>query len=95
MDAKGSEEAQSFYEEALVRASLEGESGEVGDDLGDLRRRLREVLVRRPDDVRLLLRGTAVLARMAASEHGMSARARGELAENVKAVLDGLGEQLL
>ena len=68
---------------------------EVGDDVSDLRRRLREVLVRRPDEVKLLLRGTDVLSRAAATEYRMSPRGRDELAANVKAVLDSLGEQLL
>jgi hypothetical protein len=36
-----------------------------------------------------------VLSRAAAAEHGMSARGREELAANVQAALDSLGEQLL
>lgn len=83
---------EGFYEVALAVAS---EGVEAGDDLGGLRRRLREVLVRRPDDVKLLLRGTDVLSRAAAAEHRMSPKARGELAESVRAVLDGLEGQLL
>ena len=85
-----------FYDEALVREAMRAGAGaELGDDVGELRRRLREVLVRCPDDVKLLLRGTDVLSRVASAEYRMSPRGRDALAANVKAVLDSLGGQLL
>ena len=98
MTEKGSnDDGESFYEVALAVEALEsaGEGGEPGEDLRVLRRRLREVLARRPDDVKLLLQGTDVLSRAAALEHRMSPKGREELAANVKAALDRLGAQLL
>ena len=90
--------ASGFYEEALVGEALksvESGTGDVGDEMWELRQRLREVLAQRPDEVKLLLRGTDVLARAAAAEYRMSSKGRKELAASVQAVLDGLGEQLL
>jgi hypothetical protein len=73
-----------FYEEALLREVLRSVEG------GGI-----EAMARMPDNLRLLLRGTDVLSRAAAAEHRMSPKGREELAANVKAVLDSLGDQLL
>ncbi|MFQ5472029.1 MAG: hypothetical protein ACE5FA_03970, partial [Dehalococcoidia bacterium] len=88
----------SFYERALLREALRSHAGkrvEVDDHLSEVLRRLREVLARHPDDVKLLLRGTDVLSRAAAAEKRMSRRDRDELAANVQAALDQLEGQLL
>lgn len=83
-------EHRAFYEHRLA----EGETGVSGDgqedaDEAELRRRLREVLYRQPDDTGLLLRSSRVILR------GTKGRGSEELAAQMKAVLESLGDQLL
>ncbi len=65
------------------------------EEIADVRRRLREGLVRRPDDVRLLMRRGEALVRAAVAEHRLSPRASRELAANMSALLESLGGQIL
>jgi hypothetical protein len=94
--------------ERLVRMYVEGWMAEAGKseglgvdarEAGDaaleaLRLRFIEVLQKRPDDVRSLMRGMEALVRMAAAEGRMSGKSSKRLKENWQAVLDGLGDEL-
>lgn len=84
--------------ESLAEAGSIGSGGEAagdGGEIGEVRRRLMQALNRRPDDLRLLVQGANVLVRAAATEHSLSQKGKGRLAESVAAVLNGLGEQLM
>lgn len=89
----------SFYEEALVREVLQAAEREqvddLGDVIGDLRRRLRERLFERPADVRLLLRSADALSRAAAAEHRLRPRDEMAFSDAVERVLFGKGSLIL
>lgn len=87
---------EGFYDGALVREVLRPVEGvEVEDGMRELLWRLREVIAQRPDEMKLLLRGTDLLTRAASAEQRSSPKGSEELAANVQAVLDSLGDQLL
>ncbi len=95
----GGEDEASFYRDALVREALRAASdegsGRPGDVTGDLRRRVREQLYRRPDDVRLLLRAADALSRAAATEHRINPLDQERLLEDVARLMDDVGRDLL
>lgn len=60
-----------------------------------LRVRLKAVAKAHPEDFRLLTHGTQALARAVATQYRLSPKARRDLADNLSAVLNSLGDQLL
>ena len=89
-----------FYRRALSEAEqLElGEAKEVeglDDEIALLRVRLKRALEERPKDLKLLLRGLDLLVKAVAARYRLSPKARKDLAENLAATLNSLGDQLL
>lgn len=93
------ERGPSFYQEALVAEALRAADKEAADQLGgvigDLRRRVRQQLYRRPEDVRLLLRSAEALTRAAAAAHRINPVDQRRLMESVSTLVDELGRELL
>lgn len=92
--------ARNFYRHALSEAEqldlaraqeVEG----LDDEIALLRVRLKRALEERPEDLQLLVRGIDLLVRAVAARYRLSPRARRDLADNLAAVLNSLGDQLL
>lgn len=85
-----------FYGHFLEIGAL-AEAGPAADggDLAELRRRLRQALSQRPDDLRMLVQGANALVRAVASEGSVSTRGKKRLADSVEGLLKDLGDQLL
>lgn len=79
---------QILLEEALTVEGLDQE-------IGLLRLRLKEANDEHPEDLRLLTHGIQALVRAVAAQYRLSPKARRDLADNLSAVLNSLGDQLL
>lgn len=78
--------------EALVEAAqVEG----IDDELDELRVRLRELIGDDRANFEMILKGMAMVARMAAARYRMSAKSKEELASAIAEVVRGVGVQLL
>ena len=80
-----------FYEAALMAGALDTAAepvDDLSDVIGDLRRRLREQLYERPDDVQLILRSSNALSRAATTRQGMSMQAKRRLAGNMDRLME-------
>ncbi len=98
--ARGRTSPRNFYRRALSEAEREalGPAQEVeglDDEIALLRVRLRRALEERPEDMQLLVRGLDLLVKAVATRYRLSPKARRDLAENLAAVLNSLGDQLL
>jgi hypothetical protein len=81
-------EERGAYEEALTMDGLE-------EEIAILRVRIKEASDAHPGDLRLLTHGISVLARTLAVQYRLSPKARNDLADNLAAALNSLGDQLL
>ena len=96
----GRASARNFYRQALSEAEQEelGEAQEIeglDDEIALLRVRLKRALEERPDDVQLLVKGLDILVRAVGARYRLSPKSRKDLAENLAAALNSLGDQLL
>ena len=92
--------ARNFYRQALTEAEqLElGRAQEIeglDDEIALLRVRLKRAVEERPEDLQLLVRGLDLLVKAVAARYRLSPKARRDLADNLAATLNSLGDQLL
>lgn len=92
--------ARNFYHGAvdeaerldLARAQkIEG----LDDEIALMRVRLKRAVEERPEDVQLLMKGLGVLVRAVGARYRLSPKSRKDLADNLAATLNSLGDQLL
>ena len=81
-------EEQGAYEEALTMEGLE-------EEIAILRVRIKEASDEHPQDLRLLTHGINALTKTLAVQYRLSRKARNDLADNLAAALNSLGDQLL
>ncbi len=91
---------RNFCRQALSEAEREelGEAQEIeglDDEIALLRVRLKRAVEERPADLQLLVRGIDLLVKAVAARYRLSPKARRDLAENLAATLNSLGDQLL
>jgi hypothetical protein len=96
----GRRTARNFYREALdeaERLELEraGEIEGLDDEIALLRLRLRRAIEEHPEDMQLFVKGLEILVRAVGTRYRLSAKARRDLADNLAATLNSLGDQLL
>lgn len=89
-----------FYSDALTpeereRLPAARELEGLEEEIATLRVRLHSVIQNHPDDLRTLAAGVQMLVRAVAAQYRLSPRARKDLAENITAVLNSLGDQLV
>lgn len=94
------EAADNFYSDAVDRAErldLEraGELEGLDDEIALMRVRLKRAVEERPEDMHLLVRGMDVLVRAVGARYRLSPKSRKDLADNLAAALNSLGDQLL
>ncbi len=91
---------EAFYADCVTEAerpqleaalTLEG----LEQEIALLRVRLRKAAKEQPQDLRLLNYGIQALVRAVAAQYRLSPKARRDLADNISAVLNSLGDQLL
>ena len=92
--------ARNFYRQALDQAErldldraqeIEG----LDDEIALMRVRLKRATEERPRDVQLLMKGLEILVRAVGARYRLSPKSRKDLAENLAATLNSLGDQLL
>src|SRR3990172_2466671 len=67
----------------------------LDDEIALLRVRLKRAVEERPEDMQLLVRGVDLLVKAVAARYRLSPKARRDLADNLAATLNSLGDQLL
>ncbi|MEE8369352.1 MAG: hypothetical protein V3S00_01135 [Dehalococcoidia bacterium] len=67
----------------------------LDDEIALLRVRLKRAVDERPEDLQLLVRGMDLLVKAVATRYRLSPKARADLADNLAATLNSLGDQLL
>ncbi len=92
--------ARNFYHQALDRAErLDLERAQeiegLDDEIALMRVRLKRAMKEHPQDVQLLMKGLEILARAVGARYRLSPKSRKDLAENLAATLNSLGDQLL
>jgi hypothetical protein len=92
--------ARNFYGRALDRAErldlAEAERVEgLDDEIALMRVRLKRAVEKHPEDVQLLVKGLDILVRAVGARYRLSPKSRKDLAENLAAALNSLGDQLL
>lgn len=97
---RGSKVARDFYGSALDAAErIElAEAAEVeglDKEIAVLRMKLREVLVKRPEELQLMLRGIELLVKAVSARYRLSPDAEEDLAGSIAGVVRGVGELLL
>jgi hypothetical protein len=91
---------RNFYRHALNQAEqteLE-EAQEVeglDDEIAVMRVRLKRAVEEHPEDLPLLVKGLDMLARAVGTRYRLSPKSRRDLADNLVAVLNSVGDQLL
>jgi hypothetical protein len=98
--AGGRVSARNFYGRALdqaERVDLKQAQGIEGldDEIALMRVRLKGAVEKRPEDVLLLVKGVEILVRAVGARYRLSPKSRKDLAENLAAALNSLGDQLL
>ncbi len=92
--------ARNFYRQALDKAEradlkraekIEG----LDDEIAVMRVRLKRAVEERPQDLQLLVKGLDMLARAVGTRYRLSPKSRRDLADNLVAVLNSVGDQLL
>jgi hypothetical protein len=92
--------ARNFYRHALDRAErpdlkraqdMEG----LDDEIAVMRVRLKRAVEEHPEDLPLLVKGLDMLARAVGTRYRLSPKSRRDLADNLVAVLNSVGDQLL
>lgn len=76
------------------RRGKPGSEDRGGEEVKELRRRLRRALYERPQDIRTLVRSVEGLTRAAAAEQRISPAGREQLAASIEAVYKQLEEQI-
>ncbi len=92
--------ARNFYGQALDQADrLDLERAQeiegLDDEIALMRVRLKRAAEERPQDVQLLMKGLDILVRAVGARYRLSPKSRKDLAENLAATLNSLGDQLL
>jgi hypothetical protein len=92
--------ARNFYGQALDRAErLDLEQAQeiegLDDEIALMRVRLKRAVEQHPEDVQLLVKGLDILVRAVGARYRLSPKSRKDLAENLAAALNSLGDQLL
>jgi hypothetical protein len=92
--------ARNFYRQALDEAELldlerAQEMEGLDDEIAMMRVRLKRAVEEHPQDVQLLVKGLDILVRAVGARYRLSPKSRRELADNLAATLNSLGEQLL
>ncbi len=92
--------ARNFYHQALDQVErldlkraqeIEG----LDDEIALMRVRLKRAMAEHPGDVQLLMKGLEILVRAVGARYRLSPKSRKDLAENLAATLNSLGDQLL
>ncbi len=92
--------ARNFYRQVLDKAErldlerareMEG----LDDEIALMRVRLKRAVGERPQDVQLLVKGLEILTRAVGARYRLSPKSRRDLADNLAATLNSLGNQLL
>jgi len=97
---RGRAAARNFYHQALDRADrLDLERAQeiegLDDEIALLRVRLKRAVEENPQDVQLLVKGLDILVRAVGARYRLSPKSRKDLADNLAAALNSLGDQLL
>ncbi len=92
--------ASNFYRQALDRAErLDLERAQeiegLDDEIALMRVRLKRAMKEHPQDAQLLMKGLEILVRAVGARYRLSPKSRKDLAENLAATLNSLGDQLL
>ena len=92
--------ARNFYRQSLDRAErLDLEQAQeiegLDDEIALMRVRLKRAVEEHPEDVQLLVKGLDILVRAVGARYRLSPKSRKDLAENLAAALNSLGDQLL
>jgi len=92
--------ARNFYGAALDQAErldleLAQEIEGLDDEIALMRVRLKRAVEQHPEDVQLLVKGLGILVRAVGARYRLSPKSRKDLAENLAAALNSLGDQLL
>lgn len=92
--------ARDFYGSALDAAErIELEAAEeiqgLDKEIAVLRTKLRSVLVKRPDDLPLMLRGIELLVKAVSARYRLSKEAEENLSESLAGVVRGVGGLLM
>ena len=92
--------ARDFYGSALDAAErIELETAEeiqgLDKEIAVLRTKLRSVLVKRPDDLPLMLRGIELLVKAVSARYRLSKEAEENLSESLAGVVRGVGGLLM
>ena len=92
--------ARNFYGRALDQAErLDLEEAQeiegLDDEIALMRVRLKRAVEKHPEDVQLLVKGLDILVRAVGARYRLSPKSRRDLAENLAAALNSLGDQLL
>ena len=92
--------ARNFYGQALDQAErLDLEQAQeiegLDDEIALMRVRLKREVEQHPEDVQLLVKGLEILVRAVGARYRLSPKSRKDLAENLAAALNSLGDQLL
>lgn len=92
--------ARNFYRQALDQAErLDLERAQeiegLDDEIALMRVRLKRAMEEHPQDVQLLVKGLDILIRAVGARYRLSPKSRRDLAENLAATLNSLGDQLL
>ena len=92
--------ARNFYRQALDQAErLDLEQAQeiegLDDEIALMRVRLKRAVEQHPEDVQLLVKGLGILVRAVGARYRLSPKSRKDLAENLAAALNSLGDQLL
>ncbi len=92
--------ARNFYRQALNQAErLDLERAQeiegLDDEIALMRVRLKRAVEEHPQDVQLLVKGLDMLARAVGTRYRLSPKSRRDLADNLGAVLNSVGDQLL
>ena len=92
--------ARNFYRQSLDRAErLDLEQAQeiegLDDEIALMRVRLKRAVEEHPEDIQLLVKGLDILVRAVGARYRLSPKSRKDLAENLAAALNSLGDQLL
>lgn len=97
---RGRVATRNFYRQALDQAErLDLEDAQemegLDDEIALLRVRLKRAVDEHPEDVQLLVKGLDMLVRAVGARYRLSPKSRKDLADNLAATLNSLGDQLL
>jgi hypothetical protein len=97
--APAADEVRGFYEKALSEAErlylpearqIEG----LDEEIAVMRVRLKRALEERPEDIKLIDKGLALLVKAVAAKYRLSPKARKDLSDSIAGVVEGIGAAL-